>query len=42
MGGIIRGSTWWQERQIKAPSLPQPMQYGGKRKSSAAPFSLAN
>ena len=42
MGGIIRGSIWWQERQIKAPSLPQPMQYGGKRKSSAAPFSLAN
>ena len=42
MGGIIRGNDWRQARQIKAPSLPQPTQYGGKMKSSAAPLNLAN
>jgi hypothetical protein len=42
IGGMIRRSDWRQEWQMKLPSLPQPTQYCGNKKSSAAPLNLAN
>ena len=42
IGGEIRGSDRRQKSQMKLPSRPQPTQYCGKRKLSAAPLSLTN
>ena len=41
-GGAIRGRERRQEKQIKSPSLPQPIHHCGNKRSTAILLSLAN